>query len=179
MLYQCLQSCGKVLVAARGSSIDLFSSEDGSLLSTWQCPPAQYLKTSHPLNGKSTTGLETQKSGSTVDVVESSPPAKRRKLFNGDEEETQTAPEKHGTKKEQKGGKKENKRLDAVVSGLGTPAVIALAATEDGRHVIAVTGEDKSIRVFENVVDEDGRQWQKQLSQRYVVYNYEGRGCAN
>jgi len=42
------------------------------------------------------------------------------------------------------------------------PAVIALASTRRGDHVIVVTGEDKSIRVFEH----DGRGQLRQISQR-------------
>jgi tRNA (guanine-N(7)-)-methyltransferase subunit TRM82 len=42
------------------------------------------------------------------------------------------------------------------------PVVIALASTRRGDHVIVVTGEDKSIRVFEH----DGKGQLRQISQR-------------
>ncbi len=45
------------------------------------------------------------------------------------------------------------------------PAVIAIASTRDGDHVIVVTGEDKSIRVFEQY--ERGQL--RCISQRYDV----------
>ena len=147
MPYQCLQKCGNILIAARGSSIYSFNLEDRSLLSSWKCPTAfQDLKIN-----------ETTKPPSTDVVIESSPsPAKKRKLSAT--EDSQKSVESPGTKKT-------NNRADAVASGLEAPAVIALAVTGD-KHVVAVTGEDKTIRVFENVFKEDGKQYLKHISQR-------------
>jgi len=141
MPYQCLQKCGNILIAARGSSIDSFSLEDRSLLSTWKCPtPFQDLKIAEP-------------SKSTTEKSDTEPsPAKKRKLSVGGDSE----------KPEVK--KKSNNRADAVSSGLEAPAVIALAVR--GQHVVAVTGEDKSIRVFENMFKEDGKHYLKHISQR-------------
>jgi tRNA (guanine-N(7)-)-methyltransferase subunit TRM82 len=157
--YQCLQKCGSILIGARGSSIDSFSLHDGSLLSTWKCPP-----THGSINGTGKATAKTTKQNSeasSVDTVleKSSHPTKRRKLSAGDDEAKINAKE---------GEKKVNNRLDAVASGLRAPAVTALAATKDGRHVIAVTGEDKSIRVFENAFERNGapKQQLRQLSQR-------------
>lgn len=177
--YQCIKRCGKVLVAAKGSFIDTFNPEDGSLLSTWKCPSAHESSNSRPeTSGQVLDGpvnrLGTHKSESPLDVVlESSPPAKRRKLSAGDEDGPAQNPAKeNGRKKDQERGKKGNRRLDAVAIGFEAPAVISLAATEDGRHVIAVTGEDKSIRVFQNSFDGDGRHYLSQLSQRSVAINH-------
>jgi tRNA (guanine-N(7)-)-methyltransferase subunit TRM82 len=178
MPYHCIKRCGSVLVAARGSSIDSFNPEDGSLLSTWKCPCPSAQEgnnkepnIAYPSTGTLSTALDTQKPELSIDVVlESSPPTKRRKLSTV-EDDAQKPPAKNGAKKEQKSAKKGNRRSDAIVSGLETAAVIALAATEEGRHVIAVTGEDKSIRVFETTVDDDGKQCLKQLSQRSVVFS--------
>ena len=171
MPYHCIKRCGSVLVAARGSSIDSFNPEDGSLLSTWKCPCPSVQEgnnkernIANPPTGVPSTALDTQKPESSIDLVlESPPPAKRRKLSTV-EDEAQKPPARNGAKKG-------NRRLDATVSGLETVAVIALAATEQGRHVIAVTGDDKSIRVFETTVDGDGKQCLKQLSQRSVVFS--------
>jgi tRNA (guanine-N(7)-)-methyltransferase subunit TRM82 len=173
MPYQCMDKCGNVLIAARGSNIDLFSLSDGSFLSTWQCPSSQ-----GPLKAKSliqevNPKLENQdsKSSSVNIVVEASPPpAKRRKLS---EEDGQDENSTKGTKGENKSGKKQtrkekkkqNNRLDSVAIGLEAPAVIALAVTSDAQHVIAITGEDKSIRVF-SLIFQDGVMHLNQLSQR-------------
>jgi tRNA (guanine-N(7)-)-methyltransferase subunit TRM82 len=160
MPYQCLKKCGNILIAARGSSIDSFSLEDHSLLSTWKCPSShdpELTQTSSEITIK----LTAQNSEVPVDVVRdpSSPPAKRRKLSAA--RDLQEPSEKNGTEK-----KKVNNRSDAVASGLQAPAIIALAVTTSGKHVIAVTGEDKSIRVFENVFEPDGKHQLRYVSQR-------------
>lgn len=153
--YQCLQNAENFLLAARGSSIDLFSLEDLSLLSTWKCPIAQ------ASNAKDTRQSTTQESSdlTNAETLQASPPAKRRKL--SEDKTVQEAAD--GAQREKK---KPNYRSDSVVSGLEAPAVTTLAVTRTGGHVIAVTGEDKSIRVFEIVVDEDKKHYLKILSQR-------------
>jgi tRNA (guanine-N(7)-)-methyltransferase subunit TRM82 len=147
MPYQCLQKCGNILIAGRGSSIDLFSLEDRSLLSTWKCPPLfQDLKIS---------GSSKKTSSPSSQATESEPsPAKKRKL----------SADQNSEMVEVRGeSKKSNNRADAVNSGLEAPAVTALVVKD--QHVIAVTGEDKSIRVFENV-KENGKHILKHISQR-------------
>lgn len=104
-------------------------------------------------------------------MEEDGPPAKKRKLSseNIEAKNGETSASTPNTKQEQQDGKKkkqkQNNRSEAVASGLQAPAVIALAATKDGKHVIAVTGEDKSIRVFESI-EEGGSHKLQQLSQR-------------
>jgi tRNA (guanine-N(7)-)-methyltransferase subunit TRM82 len=156
MPYQCIVQCGNLLIGARGSSIDSF--RDGSLLSTWKCPHTQAAGNTKP-SPEVTTKVATQISeASSVEVTtDSAPPAKKRKLSTSEPVEAKPV------SKERK--EKQNNRSDAVLSGLEAPAVIALAVTTDSHHVIAVTGEDKSIRVFENVQG-DGVHRLKQLSQR-------------
>jgi tRNA (guanine-N(7)-)-methyltransferase subunit TRM82 len=146
--YQCLQRSGNILIAAAGSRIDLFSLEDGSLLSTWKCPPPQGSQNGAPVVREATPKVVPQKSdASNVDVAvnTSSPPAKKRKLSNSriDEQKSNSCQEK----------KKKQPRSDTVASGLDVPTVILLAVTKGESHVIAVTGEDKGIRVFENVIE--------------------------
>jgi tRNA (guanine-N(7)-)-methyltransferase subunit TRM82 len=148
---------GNLLVAARGSSIDLF--QDGSLLSTWKCPSIEGMGNTQP-PPELATKLVTQTSESSsieITIDSSSPSAKKRKLSAS--EPAEAKPVSKQAKKKQKN------RSDAVLSGLEAPAVVTLAVTKDGRHVIAVTGEDKSIRVFENV-RENGVHQLKQLCQR-------------
>lgn len=155
--------CGDILVAARGSSIDAFKLQDGSLLSTWTDSGRQNFQAGNSLElaAEPTTKLATQssKSSSTIDITleTTSPPAKKRKL---------SLPDQSPFQPEAKNGKrKQNNRSSAVASGLDAPAITVLVSTTDGRHVIAVTGEDKSIRVFENVIG--GVHRLKQISQRY------------
>lgn len=156
MPYQRLQRSGNILIAARGSSFDSFSLQDGSLLSTW-------------------TNAPSSKSEPVEATLATSPPAKRRKISTEEKEEGIEEPKEesikapngsHTAKKEKK---KQNNRSDAVASGLEHPAIIALTVTQDGKHVIAVTAEDKSIRVFENVLSEGGKQELVLLTIRYTV----------
>ena len=154
MPYQCLKKCGDLLIAARGSSIDSFSLENRSLVSTWKCPSTQEAQANAPVQEEEVVASLS----AAVDVAteQSTPPAKRRKLSVSEEPE----------KSSQKNGKGKNHRSDALSTGLEAPAVIALTATKGGQHVIAVTGEDKSIRVFENLLKQDSKHELKQLSQR-------------
>ncbi|CZT47976.1 related to tRNA (guanine-N(7)-)-methyltransferase subunit trm82 [Rhynchosporium secalis] len=159
MPYQCMVTCGNVLVAARGSNIDSFNLENGSLLSTWTCPASQETQKQKPVV------TETQKKEETPDISipvegenleENGPPAKKRKLSTESAEvKIDETPIPKTNQKQQEGKKKQkqNSRSVPVASGLQAPAVIALASTKDGKHVIAVTGEDKSIRVFESIED--------------------------
>lgn len=170
MPYQCVVKCGSKLVAARGSSIDSFNIRTGLLLSSWECPA---LKSTEKENGtsKQPEGKEVMAKSELREqegaIEEPGPPAKKRKLSDDPELKEE---QEQSKKSEARGGKREkranqNNRSVAKSSGLEAPAVIALAATEDGRHVIAVTGEDKSIRVFEST-EGDGLQKLNQISQR-------------
>ncbi|ESZ99529.1 hypothetical protein SBOR_0094 [Sclerotinia borealis F-4128] len=142
--YQCLKRCGNYLVAARGSSIDTFDIRDGSYLSTWKSP------SSESTEGSKTTGDETQfkseqqnpeTSTGTPDVIleSSTPPAKRRKLSVGEEETEKTVVVQQI--------KKRVKNNSAPKITEPSP-ITALTITRDLQHVIAVTGEDKTIRVL-------------------------------
>ncbi|KAH7364496.1 guanine-N(7)--methyltransferase subunit trm82 [Rhexocercosporidium sp. MPI-PUGE-AT-0058] len=172
MPYQCMVTCGNVLVAARGSSVDSFNLESGSLLSTWTCPASQDAKKERlsPADEQKKDEIpnpETATEGG--DPEENGPPAKKRKLSSENVEAKSEETSTPNTIQEQQDGKKkkqkQNNRSDAVACGLQAPAVIALAATKDGRHVIAVTGEDKSIRVFESI-EKGGSYRLQHLSQR-------------
>ncbi|KAL3418976.1 WD repeat domain-containing protein [Phlyctema vagabunda] len=146
--YQCLHRCGDgpVLVAASASRLDSFNLDDGSLLSSWEsCSPQDQ----HVKNNDTSVNANAR----------ATPPAKRRKLSDVQERvEAGTVMPANA----QPGHKKVNARSSAASSGPEGPAVIALASTKTGTHVIAVTGEDKSIRVFQH----DGRGHLLQLSQR-------------
>ncbi|TGO91536.1 hypothetical protein BPOR_0025g00300 [Botrytis porri] len=139
--YQCLKQCGNYLVAARGSSIDTFDIKDGSYLSTWKSP---VLESTNALN---TTGEETQTKSeeqnpetSTPDapLESSTPPAKRRKLSVSEEKEEKIVVVQQL--------KKKAKSIPAKI--IEPSPITALTITKDLQHVIAVTGEDKTIRVL-------------------------------
>src|SRR4051812_48877083 len=88
MPYQCLKQCGNLLVAARGSSIDIFDIKDGSYLSTWKSPIPESTEISTQAGVDTKGGDPEQKSEtSSPDIVldAATPPAKRRKISVGEE----------------------------------------------------------------------------------------------
>lgn len=188
MPYQCMAKLGNVLLAARESSIDSLNISDGSLISTWTCPSPpiatnlkkETLQPKLEAEKKPTRILEKSESSSVEITLHAEPPAKKRRITK-DESEPSSKVEENGAgqnegekalpktdakKAAKEPKKKKDNRSEAVASGLGSPAVIALVVTKDGKHVVAVTGEDKSIRLFENI-SENGTHSLKQLSQRY------------
>lgn len=124
-----------LLIAAKGSSIEILSLRTGLPLSTWTCPATAQLDL------QPAAPTQPQKEDAEIEVDRASSPAKRRKLTLG------TSINSNGSNDQSKNEvKKKNNRKDAVASGLEAPAVIALAVTRKGFHVVAVTGEDKAIR---------------------------------
>lgn len=148
--YQCLYYSQKashsetgILVGASGSCIHTFSAKTGRHLSTWPS-----------LESTAQTRSTGQKTGNESEVPnsKSSPrgdskrASKRQKLPPAGNESGSPSAE------------------IAVAGGSGTdeasssqqpsnPPVIKLAGTLTGQHVIAVTGEDKCIRVFDVAAD--------------------------
>ncbi len=187
MPYQCLSQCGSLLVAARGSSIDLFNLKNGSLISTWDCPLPQdsertKLSSERNMIEASTENIPCSATGQNIDRF--SPPAKKRKLSEAKADVLKSEieagkdadldadlnpksgheamPEPNDQKKKKS---RPNNRSNATTSGLEAPFVVTMTATRDYRYVVVVTGEDKSIRVLENI-EKDGTQQLKQVSLR-------------
>lgn len=144
--YQCLAECGNILLAASNSRIDSFNLKDGSYISSWICPTT--------LTGS--TDLATDIVGSqpsaplpdctSVSDSVSNTPLKRRRLLDTAERaktiERVTEPPKNHR----------NQQPQQPTTGTVTcpPTIISLTFTKTGNHVIAVTGDDKSIRVLEH-----------------------------
>ncbi len=133
------------LLAASRSRVFVFSAQDGNLLSTWQSNQSQ----SVDLQSKHLNADEVGKEKSTER------PAKRRKKGSADNESEGSSAEIIT----EAGRQRARKSSRPIVT---KPSVIKLAATSDGRAVIAVTDEDKSVRVLN--LDFQGRL--QQLSQR-------------
>ena len=137
-----------VLLAASGPSIRTFNASDGTYISKWSHlePESQPNENAHDRSAGSHAG----------DDASEEPYTKRRKLENeGKAEESEVSVEV--VVEEGSGKKKKRKRKAFQI-----PSVVNLTATADGKHVVAVTGEDKSVRVLELL--EDGSL--KQISQR-------------
>lgn len=170
MPYQYIKKCGKLFIAARSSSIDIFNSVDGSLYSTWssvppQAPVPQNVNLNPEDDDVKLATQEVQPVSADNETKTTSPPAKRRKLSPAKDGENLES--KEDTKESKKGGKGEKNQKQSKAPGPEAPAVIALAVTKNAKHVVAITGEDKSIRVFE-VIEQHGIPQLKHISQRFV-----------
>ncbi|KAA8570485.1 hypothetical protein EYC84_002758 [Monilinia fructicola] len=147
--YQCLKQCGNYLIAARGSSIDTFDIRNGSYLSTWKSPVPESMKKSK------TSGEETQTKSEEQNLEASTPPAKRRKLSVGEETDEKTVVVQQVKKKA---------KSNPPPKIIEPSPITALTITRDLQHVIAVTGEDKTIRVL--AWDNTAGKGLKQISDR-------------
>ncbi|KAI2467725.1 hypothetical protein F4781DRAFT_299879 [Annulohypoxylon bovei var. microspora] len=169
--YQCLSQLGQssILCAAKGTSIHTFDLNAGSsVISSWTHPLTKKVEDSEPRESEKGT---TQK-GQDPDEQESGQrPSKKRKL-NSDEK-----PEVEGENSQADAGivdpaasgdgkkkKKQKQKSESRAQQPELPFVNLLTATEDGSHVVAVTGQDKTIWVFEH----DGKGTLKELSQRVM-----------
>ncbi|PHH60415.1 hypothetical protein CDD81_1693 [Ophiocordyceps australis] len=155
--YNRLHTCGDILFAARAGKIHSFSLDGGKHRSTWQHPDAISRQEPEP-----DTGL-------TADQDEKRP-AKRQRLQDAndtssarhearDEPSESVKPEPQGQGAASSTPKRPKPRGKGVVPDAATgsvarvpdrPVVSQLAASIDGRHVVAVSGHDKAIWVFEH-----------------------------
>jgi tRNA (guanine-N(7)-)-methyltransferase subunit TRM82 len=151
--YQCIEKCGRILIAASGPSLHAFSLSDGSRQASWTSPLVSNLK----LKQEETSDERNVRINSQIpDLVSpSGPPAKRRKFSGG---ENNPLNERIKASHQLGDGGSQGPQSAAA------PAVVYLRSTQNGKHVIAVTGEDKTIRVFEW----NGKDNLKQLSERYA-----------
>lgn len=157
--YQCLLYCyrpedsvSQILIAASGAYIHAFDVSSGQHLSCW--PPTNGPVTSN--HKQATPVFINEESDLNHDDNDSSQqPSKRRKT---------SLPAVIST---------ESSSAEIVVEGsddredFHSNPVIKLAATSKGRHLVAVTGEDKCMRVFELT----GMGTMHQLSERLVPKN--------
>lgn len=148
--YQCLLHCHQasqneagILVAASGSYIHTFSAQSGRYLSTW---PSLEIN-SHTRSAEQNQGNEFKvphlKSFSQDD---SKRPPKRQRLSPSREESGSSSAEIVVAGDSDNGESTSSQHLL-------NPPIIKLAGTSAGQHVIAVTGEDKCIRVFDLAVN--------------------------
>ena len=83
------------------------------------------------------------------------PPSKRRKTDDESEPPAAAAA---------KTPQKQTQRKTRPKSPLDSPCIVLLKSTDDGKYIVAVTGQDKTVWVLEHV----GRGELKELSQRWV-----------
>lgn len=169
--YNGVQAAGNILFATRGGKIHSFNLSDHKHISTWQHPDVEKQISSSESKQEPQNETKTPIDAENVpETEESEPPAKRQKVAEeglnvstGDAQagNTENAQSK-GTKGKGK-GKSDNhgdrSRMGRVVD---RPLITLMTCTDDGKHLIAVSGHDKSVWVFEH----DGEGNLTQLSQR-------------
>ncbi|KAH6650180.1 hypothetical protein F5144DRAFT_608191 [Chaetomium tenue] len=138
--YHLIKVCGSTVFAAQGGDIHSFNLAL-EYVSSWKHPVPQVNESNGP-------PAEAQES-----PAQEEPPTKRRKVEPGQEQSPK------GRRAKSTNGQPKNKKQ---LPGNERPFIQGLYATTDGRHVVAVTGSDKTIWVFEH----DGVGNLKQLSQR-------------
>ena len=143
--YQCLLYCSRsdhneagVLVAASGPYIHTFSAQHGTHLSTW--PSNQDFKQSTQKAKGTEAGSELIEDQSSSHE-DSHRPQKRRKLSPPRDDSGSSA------EIVVNGGNANGQNSN--LKQASNPPVIKLAGTSTGQYVVAVTGEDKCLRVFE------------------------------
>lgn len=136
-----------LLIAASGCWIYSFNASDGSFINRW----------SHITN---LNGIEKSFNNQLIDFEEgrSDRSGKRRKL-----NETQDASESTSIEIVLDNPDQHSKKQMAEASP--APVIIKLAVTPNWKHLVAVTGEDKCIRVLKVLADGG----LEQLSKRYAV----------
>ncbi len=171
MPYQHLLVCSDILVAARGGHIYTFNIRDGSHIGSYRHPSLEKHCVSKDAGtdpSKSLDGAASQEQG---DTNGGGPALKRRKVTLDDDEEPGTAEDQiqrpetdsHGNGEGQN-RQKRKKGIPGAREIPESPFITCLEATADSRYVVAVTGQDKNIQVFEH----DGKGNLKKLSDRYA-----------
>ncbi|KAI0400323.1 hypothetical protein F4802DRAFT_500937 [Xylaria palmicola] len=159
--FQCLSPLGQgtLFCAARGCSIQTFDLGAASQsLFSWTHPSLKQADNAAQAKEISEGRGEGEQPG------EEQPPSKRRKLgsdaANSDVEAE--AKEGEGKGKGEKKKRKKKGKAGWAAPRQEAPFVVLLTATEDGSHVVAVTGQDKTLWVFRH----DGKGLLEELSQR-------------
>lgn len=180
--YNGLHVSGDVIFAARGGKIHTFNL-DGTHISTWKHPDVEKVDAASRAIIAQTTEPEkpvSEESPAVEAVDNDEPPAKRQKLQSTKDEskggESEAAPETNIAEKGADGkgkGKSEKKSKNKQNNGPRNkehhisrvpdrPVITHMTSTADGAHLLAITGHDKVIWVFEH----DGKGQLTQLSQR-------------
>ncbi|KAI0842095.1 hypothetical protein F5Y06DRAFT_258972 [Hypoxylon sp. FL0890] len=166
--YQCLTRLGRssILCAAKGTSLHTFDLDSGSsFLSSWTHPATKKAENSEAQEKEA--GQEGQEGQDLNEQESGQPPSKKRKLDSDDKPNSEGKDSHADTKIVEataNGNGKNKQKAESRGQQPEFPFVNLLAATEDGSHLVAVTGQDKTLWVFEH----DGKGVLKELSQRVM-----------
>ena len=171
--YSQVHVSGDIIFAARSGQIHTFSLESRELLDTWKHPDV--FKVTEALKGGA---LEAEDAEPADVPEESEPPAKRQRTISDEDVstsnvtegvpntggKTRDVTEESGRKGKRAKGKRQGK-TQRIHSGVpDRPIVTHLTSANDGKYLLAVTGHDKTVWVFEH----DGQGHIKVLAQRLV-----------
>ncbi|KAK4205311.1 hypothetical protein QBC40DRAFT_50703 [Triangularia verruculosa] len=159
--YHILQRAGSVVFAAQGADIASFGAAELKHVSTWKYPAKTTEST-----GEAALDVEVPTTVETPTAVEApptpeGPPSKRRRTENEEKEVKDGDAATPSSTNGQKKGRFPHKPQPANIPN-EKPFINCLITTTDGSHVIATTGSDKTIWVFEH----DGSGNLKEISQR-------------
>ncbi|KAF4456232.1 hypothetical protein F53441_1595 [Fusarium austroafricanum] len=177
--YNVVHVSGNVLFAARGGKIHSFSLQDGSHLSTWKHADVDRVDAAvKAISDEASSEKPVIQGLIAVEGEENGPPAKRRRTEEPKDEtinaetnaqEESKNPEDEKAEGKKKGGKKSKNRQnqqrakDHNISRVpDRPVITHITSTPDASHILAITGHDKAIWIFEN----DGKGTLSQLSKR-------------
>lgn len=176
--YNHVHALGEYIFAARGGAIHTFNIAAGQHVSSWKHPDTEKLVAPEAEDATTDAGEELKEDVEMEPAVPASdgPPAKRQRLDeNGEAKATDDGEvEAEDAQNQQKGDKKKGKKAknrsrggenNRLPQAPEKPLIVLITSTEDGKHVVAVSGHDKTIWVFER----DGEGKLTQLSQRYVI----------
>jgi tRNA (guanine-N(7)-)-methyltransferase subunit TRM82 len=143
--YQCILTVGSVLVTATGQRLETFDIATGKSISSWEALAKKEEEKPVSKAPVAEDHEEVEAALEKTEEVAGSPPAKRRRLSNDGAEQVAEKKEKKEHKNQEPKPKPGTNRAPAL-----GPYFIALTASENGDYVVAVTGEDKTVRVFEH-----------------------------
>ncbi|RYP23113.1 hypothetical protein DL765_001368 [Monosporascus sp. GIB2] len=144
--YQCLSTLGEstILCGSKGTNIYTLDIASYTLLSSW----------SHPFSRRGELRVGTDEAENSGGQESEQPPSKKRKVESNSEGKLgDEGPEKLAGEPEAANGKcqgKNQKPKQPAPRPQEQPFVILITATSDGKHVVAVTGTDKTVWVFEH-----------------------------
>lgn len=154
-----IQPCGDLIFAAQGAKIHVYGGANLHPISTWKHPDLD--------KPSEKQAIETQ----NKDIQESSengPPAKKQRVEGGDSMDVD-GPAMSGSQSGKGDQSDKDKKNGSHNKGLGTrasdqPIITELNITSSKSHLVAVSGHDKTIWVFEIQAGT-----LREISRRYVL----------
>ncbi|MBE3049492.1 hypothetical protein IMZ48_44735 [Candidatus Bathyarchaeota archaeon] len=167
--YSCVTTHGGVVFAARGGQIQTFKLDGGPALTTWNHPDAEREAAASVEAAVKSAEKGGETAGAEDAAMEDEPPSKRQRVEQVAPEESTpeagTATPQDTDAGEKAKAKYKDKKGPSRGPWSRSPdyhLIFILEVSADGKHVVAVSGNDKTIWVFEH----DGNGALKEASKR-------------